>query len=149
MSPAPTPALTLAEVLDKALADLIARYREATADGKVTISEVVTIGSAAVDGFVLAAQTVAGATGAEKHAAVLAAVDQFYASVIAPLDIPRIPDFIERTIVDPALGSVLHFVADGLIKAAVNRFSTMGIDGFGPTPAPVPAPAPDTGAAGP
>ncbi len=155
MSPTPT----LAEVLEVTVADLITKSRAVTADGKITIAEIIEIGSSAVDGLVLAAQTVAGTTGEQKHAAVLEAVDHLYASVIAPLDIPRVPDFIERSIVDPALGSALHYVADGLIRSAVTRFKNLGIGGFTPSPAPAPAPAPqpipapapapNTGAAGP
>lgn len=56
---------------------------------------------------------------------VLAAFDKFYDTVLAPLDIPFIPDIIELTYVDPAVRRVLRDQASGLFDLAVsllNRF---------------------------
>lgn len=56
-----------------------------------------------------------GASVAERRAAVLEAFDRFYREVIGPLDLPGVPEYLERSIVDPALGSTLHAVAAALV----------------------------------
>lgn len=54
---------------------------------------------------------------AERKKYALVVVDEFYYRVIAPLDIPYIPNFIENSIIDPLIGNVWHEVASGLYDA--------------------------------
>lgn len=93
---------------------LIEKCRESATDG-ITIAEgmrLVVLFGASVHRLVHA---IPGHSAEEKQAAILEAVDRFYAEVLAPADLPGVPDFVERSIVDPALGSVLHHVASGLL----------------------------------
>lgn len=56
-----------------------------------------------------------GATEVERRQAVLEAFDRFYREVIQPLDLPGVPEYLERSIVDPAIGSTLHAIAAALV----------------------------------
>ena len=64
-------------------------------------------------------------TGAEKKAAVLAALETFFDEVIAPLDIKGIPNFIEP-IVDSSLKKLSLTLAAAGIDALVAIFNRSG-----------------------
>ena len=59
--------------------------------------------------------------GADKKAAVMSAVDKLYDVLLAPIDIPYIPEMVERTVIDPALKKGVAFVADRLIELFVSK----------------------------
>lgn len=58
-----------------------------------------------------------GSTPAERQAAVLEAFDRFYVEVVAPIDLPGVPEYTERSIVDPAVGQIWHGLALALVDA--------------------------------
>lgn len=68
-------------------------------------------------------QDLAGADGAAKKALVLETIDYFYATYLAPLDIPGIPNIIEGSIVDPAIGMSVHRAASLGIDALVQMLN--------------------------
>jgi hypothetical protein len=101
------------------VADTKAKLAEAKSDGKVTVSEIVVLFMDAGERLVKAASLM-DIAGADKKAAVLEALGTFYDTVIAPLDIPGIPNLIEGT-VDIALRSVLLKGADYFIEYFVSK----------------------------
>jgi hypothetical protein len=68
--------------------------------------------------------------GVDKRTAALACVDSFYDTVIAPIDLPGIPNFLEGA-VDSAGGVILHSVAGYLIDAAVEYLNMTGVFSHG------------------
>jgi len=81
--------------------------------------------------LVLIVEAMGGEAGEDKKAAVLEAVDLFYATVIAPLDLPYVPNFLERRVGDPLLGKLFHALASAAIDAIVGNYNATGW----PTPA--------------
>ncbi len=53
----------------------------------------------------------------ESKEAVLLSLDNFYARVLAPLDIPFVPEWIENRFVDPVIGGWMHEIVSGLYDA--------------------------------
>lgn len=108
------------------IADFVAKtsqkISEARSDGSITFAEAFGIFTDCVERLVSAAQSLS-LPGSEKKAAVLAAVDKLFDTLLAPIDIPYIPDLIERTVVDPALKKLALAAADGLIEFFVARLS--------------------------
>lgn len=102
------------------IADTRGQLAAARADGKLTASEAFQLFVSAIERLVQAASTLP-ASGADKKAAVLAAVEKLYDEVLAPLDIPYIPNVIESTIVDPALKKLAVEFAGGIVEHFVSR----------------------------
>ena len=100
--------------------------KAATADGTVTASEVWSILTRGVASLIQLANTMGAYTGAEKKEAVIKAVQRLYDEVIAPLDIPGIPNFLENTIVDPLIGRAVPIVLSGIIDGLVSIFNKEG-----------------------
>lgn len=102
--------------IDDTRADILA----ARADGKLTFSE----GSQVVYRSARRLVAMAAAldvTGAEKKKLVMDAVDKIYAAVIAPIDLPWIPEPFESMAVDPLIGKVIHEIASGLVEEFVKE----------------------------
>lgn len=59
--------------------------------------------------------------GADKKAMVMGAIDKLFDQVIAPIDIPYIPEVVERTVVDPALKKLLLAAADQMVEFFVSK----------------------------
>lgn len=116
---------TLYEQAKKSVETVVARYQEANEDGKLTFSEVVSLTSTVVGQIVSIAETGIPGTGEEKKKAVLDAVAQAYDDYIAPIDISKIPNFIEP-VIDNGAKQLLLAVADGLIDAVVGMFNENG-----------------------
>jgi hypothetical protein len=116
---------TLYEQAKKSVETVVAKYREANEDGKLTFSEVVSLTSTVVGQIVSIAETGVPGTGEEKKKAVLDAVAQAYDDYIAPIDISKIPNFIEP-VIDNGAKQLLLAVADGLIDAIVGMFNENG-----------------------
>ena len=120
--------------LKGAVNEIIAHYKAATADGKLTFTEIFTLASKALGSFVQLFETFTdNVTGEEKKAAVLAALNTFFDEVISPIDIKGIPNFIEP-VVDSSLKKLCMTLADAGIDALVAIFNKSG---WGPQPEPV------------
>jgi len=127
--------MSLFEKLQSSIDQIIAEYKAANEDGKLSFSEIFTLVGNAVATFVRLMETFGEGTGAEKKAAVLLAVDRFFDEVITPIDIKGIPNFLEA-IFDSSLKSLVLALADGWVDTLVNLFDRLGwggdVDGNGP-----------------
>jgi len=116
---------TLYEKFEEAVADVIAAYKAANADGKMSFTEIITLVGKVLGKLVSLAEVFHGGDGSAKKAAVMAAVGAFYDEVIAPIDISKVPNFIEP-IVDKGIKSIILIIADGITDAIVAIFNEGG-----------------------
>lgn len=107
------------------LQDMVARFQAARGDGTITIAEGVQLLTHAVGHLVRVVESLGG-TGAQKKDAVVRAAQRFYDEVLAPLDLPFVPNLLERTVVDPLIGRAVPVVVGGLIDGIVDFFNTSG-----------------------
>lgn len=105
-------------LIDTFVSDTRAKIAAAKSDGKITLAEGFEIVTDAVSRLVNAASPLS-IPGAEKKAAVLAAVDTLFDRLIAPIDIPWIPEPVESLAVDPLLKRVMHEFASGMVESFV------------------------------
>lgn len=117
--------MPMSEVLDKAIADIIAKYKVANADGKMTFSEILTLVGNAVATFVQLFESFGDGTGADKKASVLAALSTFFDQVVSPIDIKGVPNFIEP-VVDSAIKGLVMTFAGSSIDTIVNLLNKIG-----------------------
>jgi len=132
--------------IDEAVGQIIAKYKVVAVDG-FTLSEVITLSQNAVATLVQLTEKYGGFSGAEKKEAVLAAVDRLYDEVIAPIDIQKIPNWIEPMF-DKFAKELVLYLASSAIDSAVNVFNKTGW-GSGQSPAPTPSPGGPEGPSGP
>ena len=104
---------------------LMASAKAKAADG-LSLGEVWALFLEAIQTLVMLAETLVGVDGATKKAVVLKAVDAFYENVILVVDIPWIPNFLERTVIDPAIHEAMSYFASKSIDALVAKFNTEG-----------------------
>jgi hypothetical protein len=127
--------MSLFSKLQVSIDQIIADYRKANEDGKLSFSEIFTLVGNAVATFVHLMETFGEGTGAEKKAAVLLAVDKFFDEVITPIDIKGIPNFLEP-VFDSSLKNLVMALADGWVDTLVNIFDRLGwggdIENIGP-----------------
>lgn len=101
------------------IADFVSQTRqkitEAKSDGSISLSEALFIFASSIELLVKTASNFSIA-GADKKAAVMAALGKLYDALIEPIDLPG-PDVI----VDPAFKKCLLVIADGLIEFFVAR----------------------------
>lgn len=147
----PAQAVTLLDSVKAQVQGVIDYYKSASRDG-MTPAEWVELLSSAVASFMRLFEQLTPASGDDKKAAVLYAVELLYDQVIAPINISYVPDVIEKTLVDPILKQVVLHLASGLIDSFANIFNRTGwfdvppgtnggkTQPAQPTPAPVPAP---------
>jgi hypothetical protein len=64
---------------------------------------------------------------AASKAAIMLMIDDFYTKVVAPLDIPYVPNFIENTFVDPAVGKIFHEVASAVYDVVVKALDAIPV----------------------
>ena len=123
------------------LEQLRAELETIRVDNRVTLSEAVSfIGRAIRLGYEIVAKYAAKEE--DRKATVLMLVDEFYNRLLAPLDIPFIPGFVENSLVDPLIGKALHYGVDGLYDVIVGALfakpplmaSTLGSSVGSPTP---------------
>lgn len=96
---------------------LVTDYAAVLRDGKLTIHEVLTLFTRACLGIIaLLTEHGRPLTAADRRLLFSSSVDQFYTTLIAPLDLPMIPDFLEP-LVDKALGSMFDRTALSLYDA--------------------------------
>jgi hypothetical protein len=126
--------MSLYDNMKAAIDNIIADYKAANTDGKLTFTEIFTLVSNAVATFVQLLENFGGGTGAEKKAVVLQAIEQFFDEVIIPIDIKGIPNVLEG-IVGRALKQLVLSLADGWIDSIVNIFNKTGwgVPGGSPT----------------
>lgn len=117
--------MSLYDDIKEAIDKIIADYKAANADGKLSFTEIFTLVGNAVATFVQLAEQCAGKTGAEKKAAVLQAIEQLFDEVIIPIDIKGIPNLLEG-IVDRAFKQLVLALADGWVDSIVNIFNKTG-----------------------
>lgn len=113
------------EQISASVSALIASYKAAQSDGKVTLSEIWQLTGKAIQEIVQLTQRLT-VPGAEKKRVALEAVEQFIDDFITPLDLPYIPNLVIEPIVDNAVKQVLMTAADGLIEASVSLFDQIG-----------------------
>ena len=92
---------------------IIAKYKEIIGDGKLTLSEILSLAGAAAASFLELTKSLT-ALDEEKKKAILTAVETFYDTVLAPLDIPVVPNFLEP-VVDAGLKEVVLYVTGAMI----------------------------------
>lgn len=106
---------------------LIAEYKAAYADQKLTLSEVWAIFQSAIQVLVKLAEEVNGAgDGEAKKEAVMAALDKFYDEVVAPIDIKIIPNVVEP-MADRFLKGLFLQLASGSIDSIVIFINANGL----------------------
>jgi|JI9StandDraft_2_1071091.scaffolds.fasta_scaffold355598_1 hypothetical protein len=113
------------EKLKGAIDEIIAAYKEVYADKKITFGEMLTLVTRACATFVKLVESMGEGTGQEKKDAVITAVGTFYDTVVAPMDIPGVPNFIEP-MVDQGAKLVAMTVASSAVDALVVIFNKTG-----------------------
>lgn len=114
----------LYDAVKEEIAGIIAKYKEVAKDG-LTLPEIFSLITSATGSFVRVME-VSGRDGTVKKEAALIAAELFYDQVIAPLDIPHVPGFIETSVVDPALKKVFMAAVNGMIDSLVKIFNRSG-----------------------
>lgn len=118
--------MALYDDISAAVTKIIDKYKEVIGDGKLSFSEIISLTGAVAASFLELTKTIA-ALDADKKKAILAALDQFYISVIAPIDIPVIPNIIEP-MVDAGLKEVVMYLAEAMLDTLI------GIQAIGGSP---------------
>lgn len=98
------------------LNQLKAEVDSVTVDGRIELKEVVQFAVRAMR-LIFAELKKLDFDSETNREVVLYALDEFYLQVLAPLDIPGVPAFIENRFVDPLIGSWWHDAADGIYDA--------------------------------
>lgn len=121
--------------LGKAIDEIIAKYKELVGDGKLSLSDVISLMAAAASTLWKLVKAYA-VPSKDRKGAVLEAMDKFYDEVVRPIDITLIPNFIEP-FVDSWLKQMLLFIVGGWISALggiLDRDEDKVIDPVVPTP---------------
>jgi len=66
------------------------------------------------------------ASNVAKKALALQLIDRYYAEVVAPIDIPYVPDWLEKPVIDPAIGQAVHVIADRAFDEIIRRLKEKG-----------------------
>jgi hypothetical protein len=118
--------MALYDTLEEGIKSVIDAYKEAKVDDdKVSFNEVVTISGKAIGALIVVAESFSELSAEEKKDAVVAAIGTFYDEVIAPIDIQKIPNFIEP-IIDKGLKQLIVAMSDGIIDAIVALYNDGG-----------------------
>lgn len=110
--------------IQQSISDIIAKYKVAASDGKVTLAEAVQLVMDFSREVVKVTESLP-AVGSEKKAAALEALELFIDHVVTPLDLAFIPNWVEP-IVDRQLKSLFLAIADGAIESSVSLFKQIG-----------------------
>ena len=125
--------MSIYDELRASIDEIVASYKAANADGKLSFSEIFTLLGNAAATFVQLVESFSNGTGAEKKAAVLQAIEKLFDEVIIPIDIKGIPNMLEA-IVDRALKQLVMSLADGWVDSLVNIFNKSGWGNSNPVP---------------
>ena len=109
--------MDLYALIEKYVVDTRDSINKAKADG-ITLSEASEIAGDAIRRLVTLANEL-NVSGPEKKRAVMDAAGKLYDTLIAPLDIPKIPEFVEARFVDPLLKQVWLEVISGVVETFV------------------------------
>lgn len=109
----------------KQIDEIIAHYKQLTKDGW-TVDEVWEMTQSGIASFMKVIETIGGISAQQKKAVVLEAASRFYDRVIAPLDIPRVPEFLETRLVDPAIKNFFLKLVSGAVDSLTNIFNRVG-----------------------
>jgi len=134
--------MSLYDRINEAVAAMVAAYKEAYADQKLTFSEVVALVMLFVKKCIDLVAQISGYSAAERKEAILAAVETLIDDVITPIDLKPVPNWLEP-VVDRGLKTVIMEIARGAVDALVDILDKLGE--FGPLPVPVPQPNIDDG----
>jgi len=115
---------TLYEQIADQAAELKQLYRLRTADG-LQWPEVFRLGVAGLESIVKLCETVK-ARGPDKKALALDLWDDFYGGVIAPIDLKGVPNWLEETIIDPAIHQISRQFIGGAIDRIVEQYNRGG-----------------------
>ena len=113
------------EQLEQTIVAMIDRYKGYTADGKITYSEVLGLLYNGAATLVRLVEIAGQGSREEKKQLVLAGLDKFYDTVIAPIDIIGVPNMLEP-MVDSTIKSLLLSTIDGATDSIFNVFEKMG-----------------------
>ena len=113
------------EQLEQTIVAMIAHYKGCTADGKITYSEVLGLLYNGAATLVRLVEIAGQGSRAEKKQLVLAGLDKFYDTLIAPIDIIGVPNMLEP-MVDSTIKSLLLSTIDGATDSIFNVFEKMG-----------------------
>lgn len=114
---------TVMPSLSALLEQLKAEVTAMTVDNRITFSEFVHFIGRATRLIYGTISQIGGIDPVERKTMVLTAVDEFYQRVLAPLDIPYVPAFIENSYLDPAIGKWVHDAANALYDVIVNSLA--------------------------
>lgn len=112
--------MDLYQAISTFVADTKAKLAEAKADGKITPTEAFVLFADAGERLVKAASML-DIAGADKKAAVLAALGAFYDNVIAPMHLTPLPEVIESSTVDPGVRILFMGMAGWVIEIFVAK----------------------------
>lgn len=119
-------AITLVESLEAELTALRDHYKAMAVDG-LSVAEIWELAQSAVASAMKIAKDFKGDIGDQTlQEYAMAFAGQFYDEVIAPIDLPKIPNIIETRFVDPALRSVFLLLIQGSIKTIINLLGRTG-----------------------
>lgn len=99
--------------------ELVVSAKAKAADGKITLAEGWQLLQEGVQDAVYIVDQLQ-VSGVDKKALVLQAAQQLYDNVIAPIDIPFIPNLVVEPIVDRVIGQMIQPMLSGMIEAALN-----------------------------
>jgi hypothetical protein len=118
--------MALYDTMEEGIRGVIDAYKEAKADDdKISFNEVVAIVGKSIGSLVAIAESFSSISGEEKKAAVVGAVGTLYDEVIAPIDIQKIPNFIEP-IVDKGIKALLLAISEGIVDGIVSLYNESG-----------------------
>lgn len=118
-------AASVQEQLEQTILAMVDRYKGYTADGKITYAEVLGLLYNGAATLVRLVEIAGQGSREEKKQLVLAGLDKFYDTVIAPIDIVGIPNIMEG-MVDATLKSLLLTTVEGATDSIFNVFEKMG-----------------------
>jgi hypothetical protein len=102
---------------------LVVQYKADAKDG-MSVAEIWSLALGAVASLVRLVEGVAPTMGgADKKTAVLQLAASFYDQVLAPLDIPYVPEPLERMIVDPTIKKIFLQLVGGSVDRLVQIFN--------------------------
>ena len=118
--------MALYDTMEEGIRGVIDAYKEVKADDdKISFNEVVAIVGKSIGSLVAIAESFSSISGEEKKAAVVGAVGTLYDEVIAPIDIQKIPNFIEP-IVDKGIKALLLAISEGIVDGIVSLYNESG-----------------------
>ncbi len=115
---------------------ILRAYQEAIQDGRLDkqeVGKIMALGMGSIAHLLL--KVVPESSRQERKAIAVALSQDFYEKILRPMDLTDVPDFVERTVVDPAFSrifpKVVGSIYDGLaqlfdeLKPETNEFDTL------------------------